>query len=324
MWIRLVALLFLLASTADAQRLQITQAQAGGTTDVTAIGLDPGVSAGFQVELLDAEHRVLRRGSAVATAGRTGRAGLRLPVPVLPGSRSLRITMTTPLTMAAAGPLAMAVPVLPEGPSPLLPDSDDFNGTALDPSWTVYNAALVSYRVTNGRLQMVPTASGLGATWFNNREGPFIHKVIEGDFDVTSTVRARPLLSPSGPVPTQYRLAGIMVRDVDSVSGNRNSAHIAVGAGDNSFPIAVEDKTTYASSSDFFFHAVATQKLELRITRVGDLISRFYRPANGGPWTLMRADLHPEFGPTAQVGAIVYSNNAPVDIYGTFGEIAFH
>ncbi len=114
-----------------------------------------------------------------------------------------------------------------------------------------------------------------------------------------------------------------VARNPNSAPGNRSSAHVVIGGGNANYPIAVEDKTTFTSSSDWFFQAIPSMDLDLRITRVGDLISRMYRVPGTSMWTLIRADFHPEFGPSTQVGMMAYSFDAPADIRAWFDQILF-
>jgi len=48
-----------------------------------------------------------------------------------------------------------------------------------------------------------------------------------------------------------------------------------------------------------------------------------YRVPGTSMWTLIRADFHPEFGPSTQVGMMAYSFDAPADIRAWFDQILF-
>lgn len=283
----------------------------------------------LELRLLDEDGRASRPLLLWRRADREGRVRASLELPEDVAGRGLELRASATSSRWAVQRLLAAAPIhAPAPPQALAPalriESDLFEGALLDSSWTIHNPAFLSHELSGGALRLTPTVAGLIATWFNDSEGPYVYKVIGGDFDVTSVVHVESSISPGAPAPLQFRLGGLMVRDVASSPGQRNSAHIAVGSGSGGFPLAVEDKTTFVSTSNFFFHAIPSQDLELRITRVGDLLSRFYRVSGATSWTLMRADLHPELGPTAQVGMMVYSNNSPVDIRASFESILFH
>ncbi len=201
--------------------------------------------------------------------------------------------------------------------------SDTFTGSTLSSSWSVWNPGLVQITVTGGSLRLQPLATGNAATWFADGEGPMVYKSVTGDFTVTATIHARNPLAPTQPPPFPYRLGGLIVRDPNSVPGNRNSAHVALGAGTAAVPVAAEDKTTVASSSDFILYPISTPDGELRITRQGALIALYFRAVGATSWTLLRSHLHPEFAATVQVGAMVYSNSAPASIVAIFDDVTF-
>lgn len=207
-------------------------------------------------------------------------------------------------------------------PDPCAGFADTFPGGSLDPSWSVYNPGLVTIAVGSGALALTPTMTGGSNIWFNDGEGPYVYKTITGDFTVTTVAHAEDPSNPGNPPPAQFRLGGLMVRDPGGTPGDRNSAHVALGAGDFANPIAVEDKTTVASASDYLFYPIASPDIELRITRSGATIGLYYRAIGAGSWTLARSHAHPEMPATVQVGMMVYSLNAPVGIRVTFDEIA--
>jgi hypothetical protein len=200
--------------------------------------------------------------------------------------------------------------------------ADTFGGGSLDPSWSVYNPGHVTISVGGGALALTPTMTGGGNIWFDDGEGPLVYKSITGDFTVTTVAHAEDPSNPGSPPPTQFRLGGLLVRDPGGTPGNRNSAHVALGAGDVANPIAVEDKTTVASSSNYLFYPIASADIELRITRSGSTIGLYYRAIGAGSWTLARSHAHPEMPATVQVGMMAYSLSAPVGIRVTFDEIA--
>jgi hypothetical protein len=220
-------------------------------------------------------------------------------------------------TPTGTGPTPSATPT----PDPCAGFADTFGGASLDPSWSVYNPSLVAIAVGGGALALTPTMTGGGNIWFNDAEGPLVYKTITGDFTVTTVAHAEDPSNPGNPPPTQFRLGGLLVRDPGGTPGSRNSAHVALGAGDVAHPIAVEDKTTVASASDYLFYAIPAPDIELRITRSGSTISLYYRAVGAGTWTLARSHAHPEMPATVQVGMMVYALDPPVGIRVSFDAI---
>ncbi len=232
-----------------------------------------------------------------------------------PTPTSLAPTATPSVTPTGAAPTPTPTP------NPCAGFADTFGGGSLDPSWTVYNPSLVQIAVGSGALSLTPTMTGGGNIWFNDGEGPLVYKTITGDFTVTTVAHAEDPSNPGNPPPTQFRLGGLLVRDPGGTPGARNSAHVALGAGDVAHPITVEDKTTVASASNYLFYSIASADIELRITRSGATISLYYRGIGAGTWTLARAHAHPEMPATVQVGMMVYALDPPPGIRVSFDEI---
>jgi hypothetical protein len=219
-------------------------------------------------------------------------------------------------------PAATPTPTATATADPCAGFLDAFDGTALDPAWSVLHPSLVQIDVSGGALHLEPTMTGGANIWFNDNEGPYVYKEISGDFTVTAVAHATDPGNPGQSPPPEYRLGGLLVRDPGSVAGARNSVHVAVGAGDVGNPVAVEDKTTTASASDFLLHTVPAPDVELRITRTGTTIDLYYREIGAPMWTLARSHEHPELPATVQVGMMAYANEAPPSIRVSFDEIA--
>lgn len=200
---------------------------------------------------------------------------------------------------------------------------DDFSAPVLDSDWTVLNSGILAQSIAAGELHLRPTVGGAAVTWYQGDQGPLVYKLVTGDFTVTATVRAFDPGNPSQPPPNNYRLGGLMARDPTSTPTDQNFVHVAVGGGDAGTPVAVEDKTTTQSISDFLFYPLANAEGELRITRQGALMSLYYRPIGGTTWQLLRAHAHPEFPATLQVGMMVYSNPTMPSVEIAVDHIAF-
>ncbi|MGB0954191.1 MAG: hypothetical protein ACPG31_13295 [Planctomycetota bacterium] len=255
-------------------------------------------------------------------ASGTATWNLHLPAGLIGRKLQMEVLAQQQGSFTVLATAAMTVMAFPEGPMRL--ESDLFQSPRLDPSWTVYNGHMANITQVDGALHIVPILSGGSATWYNDDEAVYVYKMFTGDFDIRANAHARSSLTPGANVPINYRLGGLMVRDPNSIPGNRNSAHVALGSGVSSTPIAVEDKTTTASNSDFLLYPIPTMDLELRMTRVGDLIGLWYRLPGTGSWILLRSHLHPEFPAAVQVGMMAYSNNSPADIDAWFDDIRFY
>ena len=205
--------------------------------------------------------------------------------------------------------------------------SDTFAGATLDPAWRLHEAAeMQSPVVQNDTLYLLPTATGAAATWFQNEEGPGLFKPVTGDFTVTATVLvSNPAAASPIPVPPpiSYRLAGLLARDPASLPGDRNSVHVALGAGDSAVPLAVEDKTTDGSVSVFQLHPTPSHHAELRLQRTGPVFTMSWRPAAGGAWNIVATHVRLDLPATLEVGPMAYSNFTPALILAEFADVTF-
>lgn len=320
-----LALLALAApfARASAQQLELSEVRPGHQTHIALVHAEPNSEVAFELRFQGDEPGSPRISRLRKRVDRAGRSSLLVPYPGGMGPGSFTVSASIALPGGGSHRLRVATPVNGVQAQPKISRDDDFEGSTLDNSWSLLNPDLMEFEVSGGALRISPTQFGSSATWVSGNQGPFIYKTFLGNFDARTTVHTESSSSPGNPALGPFRLGGLMVRDASVGSTELNSAHIAVGAGSSPFPIAVEDKTTYDSTSNWFFHAIPSQDLELRITRVGDLISRMYRPVSGGSWTVMRADSHPEFQPAVQVGLMAYSFSGPADIRASFDEIRF-
>jgi len=204
--------------------------------------------------------------------------------------------------------------------------SDSFDGSALGPGWHVLHPDRVAIAVAGGALQLEPTQAGIDRVWFHDFEGPLVYRWVTGDFAVRARVRVvatHPLTNPPTPPPPDFRLAGLLVRDPGSEPGERDWTHVAIGGAVAGLPVAIEDKHTSGSLSDFALYPVEAAEAELRLVRSGTTIKLYARPLAGGPWQLLREHEHPALPATVQVGAMVYSFSAPPRIRASFDELVF-
>jgi hypothetical protein len=204
-----------------------------------------------------------------------------------------------------------------------LPAGDTFDGVALDPSWSVLNPGLVTIDVSGGSLNIEPTMSGAGTTWFDDSEGPLIYKTVTGDFDVRTVLATDDPGSPGDPPPTQYRLAGLLARDPASVPGSLDWVHVALGSGATAQGVCYEYKSTDASVSTWMTIPTASPAGELRLVRTGTLFDLYWRADAVSAWTLMQSFDRPDLPAALHVGMMIYATEAPPSIRASFDEIVF-
>ncbi|MCK6447476.1 MAG: hypothetical protein L6Q99_13885 [Planctomycetes bacterium] len=201
--------------------------------------------------------------------------------------------------------------------------SDDFEDGQIASKWKFENAGLAQFTETNGALVITPVASGPNAIWYNDTEGPLVYQRVFGDFTVRATLHARDTVVPSAPPPQPYRLGGLLVRNPNSTSPDLDWVHVAIGGGDASFPVAVEDKTTVDSSSDFVFQSIPTPDAELRIRRRGTSFELAWRPIGAQTWTPLRTHQRPDLPVMLDVGLMAYSASTPPRLALTVDAIVF-
>jgi hypothetical protein len=249
-------------------------------------------------------HRLIAGGTAaklICTLG-TGDAGCGALDP--PGSTtSIATTSTTTSTTVPLG--------------------DDFDGVALDPSWTVLNPGLVTISVSGGSLHLEATMSGAGTTWFNDSQGPLVYKAVTGDFDVRTVVATEDPANPGNPPPTQYRLAGLLARDPASAPGALDWVHAALGSGATAQGVSYEYKSTAASVSTWATTPTASPAGELRIVRTGAVFDLYWRPDALAAWLLIQSFNRVDMPATLHVGLMIYATEAPPSIRASFDEITF-
>lgn len=227
-----------------------------------------------------------------------------------------QITVHTQVLLVRGGPAPSAVATnaisAPIGTLALLDDS--FDGAALDPRWTILHPTWFTRTVGGGVLELQPTVSGSTVTWYADGEGPFVYKHVTGDFTVSADVHAFDPASPQSPPPANFRMGGITVRDPNAPAGRHNWLHVAVGGGNASVPIAVEDKNTIDSVSSLVLHPITETRGTVRVQRRGTRFSLYYRAPNATTWQLLRAHERPDLPQRLQVGLNVFAWRAPTAV----------
>src|SRR5262249_51328643 len=90
------------------------------------------------------------------------------------------------------------------------PSGDEFEGSMLDASWTIFRPDLADVAVADGALSITPKPKDL---WYQASQGVVVYKTLTGDFKVTTTVHARKASDPSAP-PAQFAdVGGLMARN---------------------------------------------------------------------------------------------------------------
>lgn len=200
---------------------------------------------------------------------------------------------------------------------------DDFNGVALDPSWSILNPGLATISVSGGELHITPTAGGAPDLWFEDGEGVHVYKEVVGDFDVRTVISTEDAGSPGTDPPTAYQLGGILARDPASTSGDRNTVHVALGTGSAGQGVSYEYKSTDGSVSDWMTTPTASRSGELRLTRVGTTVTMYWRANAVDAWTSINSFIRADLPATLEIGPMAYSATDPAGIRANFDSIIF-
>jgi len=196
--------------------------------------------------------------------------------------------------------------------------SDQFEDGLIDNAWTVFNASDFSQNEAGGYRYIVPLDK---VTWYKENNGPFLYKLVDGDFKLTTRVMTgieKPL-----DLSRPYQYAGIMMRDPSSDStGLENYVFDVVGM--HIDELAVETKSTLDDVSD-----AEQDKLwddanaDLRICRLGSNFYLYKRHIGETSWTLERSFNRPDIGSTVQAGMIAYAQNNDPDLNAGFEYVEF-
>jgi len=222
-----------------------------------------------------------------------------------------------PQTQRLRPPLAAAA----SSPTPPLADlaplSDRFERAASLAAWQPLHqqeawpwnpvAQLDLGRTRPGWLTLIPHTTG----WYGELRGPFLFRLVNGDFIATTTVRVSSL-DGQGVPQADYSVAGLMVRaprDLQPASwqpGGENHFFLALGSASDSRTWYFETKTTRRSTSQVDFSPADVDHARLRVVRLANtflLLTCRQRE----PW-ILRARFHrPDLPAALQVGLVAAS-----------------
>ena len=198
--------------------------------------------------------------------------------------------------------------------------SDEFEGTALDPSWHVKNGQLADTQVSGGTLSLIPNQF---TVWFHEDHGPGLFRTIEGDFRMTTSVRARRASDPDASVSTGFQFAGIIVRDPasDAETNPENYVFSVVGYRGDYF--SAETKSTVNDLSMVDGPPWPSTDAELRICRIGDTFQLYIREIGASAWNPAISYDRPGFPDTVQAGPIAYTYTDAYDLNAMFDYVRY-
>ena len=197
--------------------------------------------------------------------------------------------------------------------------SDEFNENNTLKDWRrVYQTEgsnadqLQSIKIDKGILRLIPYTS----SWYNDYRGVLVYKPVNGDFIVTTKVKATSLKGVGAPNKL-YSLAGIMVRTPKSITpntwqaGQENYIFLSIGAANKPGEKQFEVKTTLNSNSNLEISPASTSETEIKVLRVGASFILLKREA--GDWTVHKRYFRPDMPETLQVGMTVYTDWSNVE-----------
>ena len=176
----------------------------------------------------------------------------------------------------------------------------------------------VEMAVRAGRLEVVPEPLNENH-WFEEAQGPYLHRSVSGDFVVETLVQvATP--NDSNPPEVGYNSAGFVIRDPAGGPGTENWIMYNIGAQSAAVPFGVEAKTTVNSNSMLELFAVEPAPYRLRVCRRGSELRYFYTSANVDDWSEIiptNDHVRDDFPAEVQVGLVAGTWNA-ADVRGIF------
>ena len=197
---------------------------------------------------------------------------------------------------------------------------DDFSGPSLDAAWTVINGHTARITVAGGELSIEPTQN---VVWYHEAAGPFVYKLVNGNFRVTTTARARKASDSTQFASHGYQFGGLMARSPASGEPGGQEDHVFNVVGYRGEHLSVETKTTKKGKSFVQGPPWPSGDAELRICRVNGQFYLYKRPLGEKPWELAIRYKRPDLPATLQVGPIAYSYTDAWDLRAKFESVLF-
>jgi hypothetical protein len=219
-----------------------------------------------------------------------------------------------PAHAADAGPGAPDADLAAPDAAPL-PPSDPFDGSALDPRWTVLDPSKVTATVGGGQLVLTPAANAL---WFDAGVGGLAYQLVAGDFTATTTVHVHKASDTSMPPDQAIELGGVMAR---APTAAENYVLVVVGFAEMGH-LAAEHKTTTDGTSTWDETPFAAEA-DLRLCRHGQTITVYRRALGASAWTQDFQIARPDFPATLQVGPTAYDGEGAPDVAAAFDAFTF-
>lgn len=206
----------------------------------------------------------------------------------------------------------------PLAPADVTGLDDAFDGDALDPTWKVLNGATAKIWVGDGQLRMQPNRN---VVWYHAGQGPFVHRMVTGNFRMTTIARARKASDPSRPPDVGYQFGGIMARAPRSDDPGGKQDYVFNVVGYRGEHLSVETKSTKKSHSTVEGPPWPSADAELRLCRVNGRFFMYKRPIGGGAWEEAMSVKRPDLPATLQIGFIAYSYTDAFDLQATFEKV---
>lgn len=165
-----------------------------------------------------------------------------------------------------------------------------------------------SVRVEDNRLIIRPKSSG----WFEDNYGGFLYREIAGDFTVTTRIKVVGITSAT-PLKA-FSLAGLFIRKPRQFSaqtwqrGGENWLFFSTGTADQAGTAQFEIKSTYQSISTLKTYPSRPGWMELRIVRLGEVMTLLYRYEGELSFRQLDQFIRPDLPQTLEVGLTAYSD----------------
>lgn len=202
---------------------------------------------------------------------------------------------------------------------------DNFQENFVSPRWTMRKpAATQGATVWGGFLRLPILGGGTGANrsfWFDNDDGILLYQSVTGDFDAQAYCEARNAADTAAAPVTNFQIVGLACHDPAEAPGTYNYVHVGLGS-NGTASLQVEFKTTNNSVSTFTYTPLVSGSAWIRLVRIGQVFTTYWRTSTSNPWTLRdsvdRSAIGPAMPNTLQLGLMTYANVAVSDILGRF------